>query len=116
MSTDRHRVDVPTGEDKKYIRVETFYSKGGINYSTYKTDPRGYYVTVQLIEKDTEGPFSTERFDPFEGVRYFLTDAKRLHAPTLAAIAERLKERAPEIAKLYLAGDRAALHAEITRA
>lgn len=114
--TNRHREDVPTGEPNKYIRVETYYSKGGLNYSSYKRDRRGYYVSIQPIEKETSTTgMSCERMNPFEGIRYCVAEAKRLNAATLAGIAARIAPRAPEIVRLFSLGEKDAVYNELLR-
>jgi len=48
-------IDLGAGEkedQRKVLNVRVYYSKGGLNYWNYKTDPRGYYlsVTPQVVD------------------------------------------------------------------
>ena len=67
------------GTENKYLKSEVYYNKGGINYFTYKTDLRGYWVSVTIIERDVrENGVSIESFSLFgSGYREFLFEVKK---------------------------------------
>lgn len=67
------------GTENKYLKSEVYYNKGGINYFTYKTDPRGYWVSVTIVERETrEHGVSIESFNLFgSGYREFLFEVKK---------------------------------------
>lgn len=66
------------GSDTKKIKIETYYSKGGINYFTYKNDPRGYYISVSVVERVQKDGYVTESFSLFNnGYKQLLREVGR---------------------------------------
>ncbi len=63
----------------KHLKIEVYYNKGGINYFTYKTDPRGYWLSMTIVERDTrESGVVIESFSLFgSGFRHFLLEVKK---------------------------------------
>ena len=63
----------------KHLKIEVYYNKGGINYFTYKTDPRGYWLSMTVVERDTrESGVVIESFSLFgSGFRHFLLEVKK---------------------------------------
>lgn len=41
---------IPTNADGKFIEVELYYHKGGLNVFTYKQEARGYYIRICPVE------------------------------------------------------------------
>ena len=70
-----------TGTHK--VEVKVAYNKGGYNYFTYGTDPRGYWLHVTPVEYD--GPF--KKYMMGAGLKRFVAEAKRFGAKGLAAAA-----------------------------
>lgn len=70
------------GRDSTHVRLEVFYNKGGINYFTGKTEPRGYWLSA-LPVKETEHFTSTI---PTDGVKQFLEEANRFSQKKLETI------------------------------
>ena len=61
-----------------HIEVKTYYSLGGMNYATYKTDPRGYWLSVKPIERrPLEGGGFMIGFTCFSGYRQLLKEVSR---------------------------------------
>lgn len=56
-----------------HLKVETYYSLGGINYWTYKNEERGYYLSVVPVERGN----GMEGFVAFSGVKQLLYAVKR---------------------------------------
>jgi len=82
-------------DDGRVVRVEVYYAKGGINYWNYKTDPRGYWLSMQPMRIEVGGGFTTSHYTPTEGYRCFMQEAKRFSASGLSAakaMAEQLLE------------------------
>jgi hypothetical protein len=83
------------------LKVSVFYSKGGMNYANYKTEPRGYYVAVEPVTVGAERGFITERhenlFTNTRSFKVFLTPATRLNRKALAALAAKLGPVAPAL-------------------
>lgn len=56
-----------------HLKVETYYSLGGMNYFTYKNEERGYYLSVVPVERGN----GMEGFVAFSGVKQLLYAVKR---------------------------------------
>lgn len=97
--------------ETEVLRVEVFYSLGGMNYFSYKTEPRGYYLSVQRLHVGSSPlGFHIERFNlGRSGIKAFLEAAHAFSAKKLAALvppadlvekltAEVLASRAAEMA------------------
>lgn len=87
------------GQEHTHIEISVSYDAGGINYFTYKTDPRGYTLAVQPVRVTdstvsfTIGQSAGRRFYIERAPRYNakrLQELARLITPELIAIAERL--------------------------
>jgi hypothetical protein len=71
--------DYPQGEGR-VVRVEVSYSKGGLNYFTYKDDPRGYWLHIQPMRIEVGDGFTACKYNPRDGHRMFLQEAMRFSA------------------------------------
>lgn len=51
---NRHEKFIETADfpDNTHLEISVYYSKGGTNYLTYKTEPRGFYLSVTPVKKD----------------------------------------------------------------
>jgi hypothetical protein len=67
------------GTESKYLKAEVFYNKGGINYFTSRTEPRGYWASVTVVDVDRrENGVSIESFSLFgSGYKEFLFEVKK---------------------------------------
>lgn len=64
--------------ENQYIKVELYYSLGGINYFTYKNEPRGYYLSVGPVERCAlEGGGFMEGFTAFSGTKILVEPCAR---------------------------------------
>lgn len=97
---------------KKYIEIESdnathlelhiYYSKGGINYATYKTEARGYYVSVTPVTM--EG--SLLSFTCFSGLKYLLEPCTRKSDKAYkAALAKFTPELCATLTNKVMAND-----------
>ena len=82
----------PGAEPNEALTIEVGYQMGGINYFTYQTEKRGYYVTVrpEVIEE------RSRRFIVGDGTKRLLLEAARysdkgLEASTKLATAEAVE-------------------------
>lgn len=66
----------PTTKENTFIKVLTYYDKGGLNVFTYQEKQRGYYVTVVPVEKHG----NLESFTAFTGVSVLLLPVSRASA------------------------------------
>lgn len=91
MSTDRTiRLARLKTTGEKLIEVSVSYSKGGINYMTYKQEPRGYQLHVQPLK--IEGNWVT--IEGFTGVKQTVEEAKRFSRKKLEEVAARIDDSA----------------------
>ncbi|NBQ92863.1 MAG: hypothetical protein EBT82_02420 [Micrococcales bacterium] len=72
-----------------YYKVNLFYSKGGLNYFTYKQDERGYYLSVKAVEKSQGDGYEVESYVLFNGVKQFIKSAKRFSQSVLDELASK---------------------------
>ena len=74
-----------------HIKAEVYYSLGGMNYFTYKTERRGYWFAVTPVTLEKCNGYTSEGFVAFSGTKWFLKEVKRKSAKAEAealAIAE----------------------------
>ena len=71
------------GNGNNVIDIRVAYRKGGINYATYKTDPRGF--SVSATPSEVKDGFRTTAM--LSGVGAFLEPAKRFSEKRLHDIA-----------------------------
>lgn len=53
------------GPDCNALKCEVYYNLGGMNYFTYKTEQRGYYVSVSPVERKG----NCESYIGFSGIK-----------------------------------------------
>lgn len=68
------------------IDVELYYSLGGMNYFTYKQEPRGFYVSI-TPEHRSKGMVS---YVGFSGVKKLIKEVKRYSAKSFKEAREML--------------------------
>lgn len=59
-----------------HLEVEFYYSLGGYNYFTHRTENRGYYLSVSPVIKSG----ITERYPAFSGNKMCIKEVKRKSA------------------------------------
>ena len=59
-----------------HLRVETDYTKGGLNLFTYKQERRGYYLHITPVERRG----NMESFVAFTGNKFLLKEVSRKSA------------------------------------
>lgn len=64
---------IPTTKPDIFIEIKVSYSKGGINWFTHKTEPRGYWLHVTPIV--VNGPIVT--YTAFSGYKHLVDETKR---------------------------------------
>ncbi len=69
QSINKKYIDVaPNEEGVTHIKVETYYSKGGMNYFSSTNEPRGIYISVSPVTRTChEGKYWTESFKGWSG-------------------------------------------------
>lgn len=81
----------------RIVRVQVYYSLGGMNYFTGNVDTRGLYLSVVPIEVSPDGRM--ESFMAFSGY-------KQLVVPLKAFSAKKLAEYEPDLAAVNAMVDR----------
>ena len=82
------------GQRENYLKVETYYSLGGMNYFTYKQERRGYYISVCPVERwKTDTGFMMEGYTAFTGIKRLLKEVTRKSA--------KAEQEADKMAKDY---------------
>ena len=61
------------GQKENFLKAELYYSKGGLNVWTYKTEPRGYYLSVTPVERGN----GMEGFTMFTGIKILVKEVSR---------------------------------------
>ena len=79
-----------TNKDKTFLKCELYYSLGGMNYFTGRTEARGYYVSVSPVERETRDYGVTmESYTAFSGWKKCVVECarkgKKAEAQALAA-------------------------------
>lgn len=74
-------------KEANVLEVEVYYSKGGINYFTYKDEPRGFWLSVSPML--IEGNLKT--YTSFSGLKKFIKAVNR-YSVKAEAEANRLAE------------------------
>ena len=62
-----------TNKDKTFLKCELYYSLGGMNYFTGRTEARGYYVSVSPVERGG----GWERYTAFSGWKKCVVECAR---------------------------------------
>lgn len=78
------------GHKVNNLKVELYYSLGGMNYFTYKTEARGYYLSVTPVDR-SERPqgFVCESTTLGTGIKMLIKEVKR-QSPAAAEEAKNL--------------------------
>ena len=74
-----------------HLKCEVYYSLGGYNYFTYKSEGRGYYASVTPVERSTSCGFASESYVAFTGIKQLVKPVSRRSAKA-EADAEKLAE------------------------
>lgn len=62
------------------LKVELYYSLGGMNYFTYKTEKRGYYLSVTPVEINNRDGWTSECYTMFSGIKQLVKEVGRKSA------------------------------------
>jgi len=90
-------IPIEGGDDKKvpYIALSVYYSKGGINYATYRTEKRGIYISASPIKVEETGTpgLIVRSFMAFTGIKQLVEETKRKNdKQTDALFAEAVED------------------------
>jgi hypothetical protein len=60
------------------LKIQVYYSKGGMNYFQGVNEARGYYISVSPVERSTGDGYTIESSTAFSGTKKLLLEVKRL--------------------------------------
>ena len=66
-----------------HLKVELYYSKGGMNYFTYNNEQRGLYLSVSPVTISKGDGYNTESYYGFSGIKQFVQEMKKFSEKTL---------------------------------
>lgn len=79
----------------KFIEVRVYYNKGGINYASGNTEPRGYWLSVSPVTIEHRNGMEIRGFRFFSGIKSFIEPAARFSAKKLEQIAATVRDAPP---------------------
>jgi len=90
-----------------HIKVSLEYTKGGINYYSGATNPRGYRITTTPVALSDQYGYTTESYTLLgdrknSGGYVMIEPSNRYNAGRLAQLAYRYDAKVPEIAKAVI--------------
>jgi hypothetical protein len=59
------------------LKIELYYSLGGMNYFTSRAESRGYYLSVTPVERCVSSGYTSERYTAFTGLKQLVKGVKR---------------------------------------
>lgn len=98
IKTEYIKTDVLKGANN--IRIKLYYDLGGFNCFTYKTEARGYYISVTPVDYSEKNGIRIESITAFRGVKQLLKAVNRQSKTAEAAALELFNDpetRAPLI-------------------
>lgn len=60
-----------------HLKIELYYSLGGMNYFTSRAESRGYYLSVTPVERCVSSGYTSERYTAFTGLKQLVKGVKR---------------------------------------
>lgn len=85
-----------------HIKIEVRYEKGGLNYFTYKEEPRGVYVSISPVTlEDRPGGYQMESYTAFSGTKFCVKELKRKSDKAVQEVAAKLEPKAEQIARAW---------------
>lgn len=79
------------GHGVNNLRVDLYYSLGGMNYFTYKSEARGYYLSVTPVEVSDHNGYKCESTVLMSGIKKLIKEVSRQ--------SQRAANEAAELAK-----------------
>jgi len=87
-----------------HLEVSVSYNKGGTNYFSGGTTPRGYYLTVTPVTRTA----TSVSFTMFSGLSRLLLETKRFSAKQFAQAMEMAKGQEAELTDIVAEKNKAA--------
>jgi hypothetical protein len=90
-----HKYYIPAeGPKVNNIKVELYYSLGGMNYFTGRAEDRGYYLSVTPVFKEDRGGCIMESMTAFTGTKMLLLPVARKSTKAGTQAFGLMKEKA----------------------
>lgn len=77
MSSTVKKEYIKAKGENNYLKVELYYSLGGMNYFNYKNEQRGYYVSVCPVQRESRNCFTSESYTAFSGRKMLVEPCAR---------------------------------------
>jgi hypothetical protein len=95
----KERMAYYAAPEGKTIKVELYYTKGGISFATNKQVRRGIFISITPVTLEkTQSGFTSESFMLFSGTRSLLCELKRFSEKALHDVAEKIDDLIPKVA------------------
>jgi len=91
-----YRSAKPLLRDSTHVKISLFYDKGGTNFFTGNANPRGFSVSVSIVERKN----SCESFILGSGYRHCLKETKRYAAKWLPELRDEAIAKGKEILEM----------------
>lgn len=85
MTRDQEYLPLKPNDEATHLKVQLYYSLGGMNFATYQNEARGYYLSVGPVTRSKTSGMTMESFTAFSGV-------KRLVLPVARQSPKRLEQ------------------------
>lgn len=82
-----------------HLLIELKYNLGGINYFTYKQEPRGYYLSVSPVKLEHRDGYTLESYTAFTGTKYLVKEVTRKSAKA----EQEAEQKATDLEKSLIA-------------
>ncbi len=86
--------------DATHLKVEIYYTMGGMNYFSGRSEARGIYISVSPVTRTLhEGKFWTESYKGFSGTKQHVKEMNRFSQKTADTfiVDETIKDRLIQI-------------------
>jgi hypothetical protein len=71
---------MPLKSGATHLKVELYYSKGGMNYFSGRSEQRGVYLSVSPVSVTKGDGYSSETYTAFSGVKKLMYECARFNA------------------------------------
>ena len=95
-----------------HVKVRLYYDLGGYDYLSYTPKQRGYYLSVQPVERASRDGYTTESFTAFTGTKFCILPVTR-KSKKAAAEAERIAAEKEKILIDYVCRENGLVLAEV---
>lgn len=94
---------IPAKGENMFLKVELYYSLGGVNMFTYKNEARGYYLSVSPVEREKIDGFGgfMESYTAFTGVKVLVHPCAKKGKTAESKALEQYDGKKEELLKLF---------------